>query len=84
MVLEIVIYGIICFALGTKAFLRVKYLDLISKLHITVNVPDLLASSGKMTDCQDLIVFSRMYFGLRVFPRVCCLEIGSETSELCL
>lgn len=40
-----------------KAFLKVKYLDLISgKLQVAASVPDMLAL------LQDLIVFSRMDF----------------------
>lgn len=52
------IYCIVCIALGIKAFLKVKYLDLVSKkLSITVSVPELVASSGKMTNCKTWLSF---------------------------
>lgn len=50
-----VIYCVFRVALGTKAFLKVKYLDLISeKLRVSVRVADLLAV------LQGLMVSSRM------------------------
>lgn len=52
-----VIYCVFCVALGTKPFLKVKYLDLISeKLSVSVKVADLLAV------LQGLMVSSRMGF----------------------